>query len=100
MQICLLDVDIQGGEKIHANEIVCKFLFIDSPSKEITEDRLRKRGTETEEVIKKRLKNGIRDTERAKELDYYKFIVNDDLNDCFATLVGIIEEHYGLTINH
>ena len=73
---------------------------MNGPSLEAIQERLTKRGTETEEVIQKRINNARREIERGKELDYYQEIINDDLNTCFATLVAIIEENYGFAINH
>lgn len=51
MQICVLDIDVQGGEKIYNNDIECNFIFIDAPSIEALEQRLKHRGTESPEVI-------------------------------------------------
>ena len=56
-KICVLDIDVQGGEKIHNNDIECHYLFIDAPSIDVLQDRLNKRGTETSEVIEKRINN-------------------------------------------
>ena len=86
-----MDIDVQGGEKIHDNEIDCKFVFVDAPDLSVIEERLNKRGTETPEVIEKRLNNAKREIERGKELEYYEHVVNDDLNTCFAALTRLIE---------
>lgn len=40
-----MDIDVQGGEKIHKNDIECNYVFIDAPSIETLEERLKKRGT-------------------------------------------------------
>lgn len=42
-----MDIDIQGGQKIHRNSIDCEYIFIDAPSIDVLEERLNKRGTET-----------------------------------------------------
>lgn len=42
-----MDIDVQGGEKIHNNDIPCRYMFIDAPSIDALEERLKKRGTET-----------------------------------------------------
>ena len=48
-QICLLDVDIQGAEKINAKHSNWKFVFITPPSLQEIEARIRGRGMNTEE---------------------------------------------------
>lgn len=65
MQIAILEIDVQGGKKIYLNkdEIPCNFVFIDVPSIEELEKRLRGRGTEKEEDIVKRIKNGHQEIE-------------------------------------
>lgn len=52
-----MDIDVQGGQKIHNNDIDCEYVFIDAPNIDALENRLKKRGTETPEVIQKRLTN-------------------------------------------
>lgn len=44
-KISIMDIDVQGGEKIHKNDIECNYVFIDAPSIETLEERLKKRGT-------------------------------------------------------
>jgi guanylate kinase len=87
----LLDIDIQGGKKIHNNEIDCHFIFIDAPSIATLEERLVKRGTETPEVIQKRLNNAKKEIERGQELKFYHHITNDEVKKCFATVTAYIE---------
>ena len=94
-----MDIDIQGGEKIHNNDIECSYLFIDAPSVETLEERLRKRGTETPEVIEKRVNNARKEIERGQELTFYNHIVNDDLNSCFQNVAKFIDDHYHITIH-
>ena len=79
----LFDVDVEGGlnlKKIYGSDALA--IFVQPPSVDVLEARLRGRGTESEESLKKRLGKAI------KELDYYpKFdvvILNDLLADAVA----------------
>lgn len=63
-KVCILDIDVQGVQKVKKTSLDPIYIFIAPPSKEDLEKRLRGRGTETEEQIKTRLENA------AKELEY------------------------------
>ena len=63
-----MDIDVQGGEKIHNNDIPCRYMFIDAPSIDALEERLKKRGTETPEVIQKRINNAKKEIEKSQEM--------------------------------
>ena len=91
----LLDIDVQGAAQLRAlcsdsSEFcrACEFIFIMPPSFEELERRLRARGTETEESIRRRLANAKGEMDHAGEYDH--IIVNDDLaraSQEFAALV-------------
>ena len=63
-------------------------MFIDVPSIEELEKRLRGRGTEKEEDIIKRIKNGHQEIEESRSLEYYHKIVNEELDDTFTKIFG------------
>ena len=55
-KICILDIDEQGVKNLKKiSDINPLFCFIKPPSIEILEERLRGRGTETEESFQKRM---------------------------------------------
>ena len=100
-KICILDIDIQGAKRVkeggdgNSCSIQPYFIFISPPSLEILEARLRDRGTETEEAIRRRIGNA------AKEIEYGttngnfdEIVVNDDLEQAFIRLRHILEEWY------
>lgn len=99
-RICILDIDIQGVKHIHSLEdnklsLPPHFIFIAPPSMELLEKRLRNRGTETEEAIKKRLGNARAEVEYGtKNGTFDHVIVNDDLSKAFFHLKMILEEWY------
>jgi len=55
--VCLLDIDVQGAASVRSSRLCedTSFIFFAPPSDEILEQRLRGRGTETEEKISIRL---------------------------------------------
>jgi len=96
-KVCVLDIDVQGAEQVRETDLKPYFIFIEPPSMELLEKRLRDRKTETEEKIQLRLENA------AKELEYGhtegKFdgrVVNDDLEKAFQSFVALMTEWYGL----
>ena len=58
------------------------------PSMEVLEKRLRGRGTETEEVIIKRLARAREEIELAKDYDY--IVVNGPIEECVADVLSVI----------
>ncbi len=85
----ILEIEIQGMRKVKAMFPKMLSLFVTPPSARELEKRLRGRGTETEEVIKKRLS---RATEEAEGVEDYEYIViNDDLKTCVEEIHGIVK---------
>lgn len=56
-KICILDIDVQGVQKVKQSSLRPKYLWVEAPNFEVLEQRLRSRGTETEEKIQRRLGN-------------------------------------------
>ena len=72
----LLDIDVQGGRAVRRIYPDGVFIFILPPSLARLEERLRGRGTDSEERIRLRLDNARREIGLAHEYDYA--VVNDD----------------------
>ena len=51
-KICILDIDTQGVKAVKKTDLTPLFVFIKPPSLETLEQRLRDRGTETEESLR------------------------------------------------
>ena len=62
-----MEIDVQGGEQIKNKFPEAVLVFFKAPNEEELEKRLRGRNTDSEEVIKVRLANSLR------ELEYEKF---------------------------
>lgn len=87
----IFDVDVQGTDSIKncfKNRAIA--IFIAPPSLKELEDRLRKRGTDSEEVIQIRLKNAKKEMERQNDFDYR--LVNDDLEKTYKELKNIVSK--------
>ncbi len=72
----ILDVDVQGWQQVKERCPDLVSAFIQSSSPDEYERRLRKRGTESEETIERRLQTALRELRFAPRYDHV--IVNDD----------------------
>lgn len=94
-KICILDIDIQGVQQVKRSGIKAKYLFISPPSIVELEKRLRGRATETEEKIQLRVKNAVGELEFSQQPGMFdENIVNEDLDESFATLLNKLHEWY------
>lgn len=84
----ILEIEVQGAKNIKKIFADATLIFIKPPSMEELERRLRGRGTETEESIKKRMKTAELELSQADFYDY--IIVNDSLDDAARELETII----------
>jgi guanylate kinase len=92
-----LDIDIQGVMKVKESSLSPRYLFISPPSIEELEMRLRGRGTETEEAIKKRLGNAAKEMEYGQAdggKNFDRIFVNNNLDITFASMAKEFEEWY------
>ncbi|XP_040943194.1 guanylate kinase 2 isoform X4 [Gossypium hirsutum] len=88
---CILDIDVQGARSVRANYLDAVFIFICPPSMRELEERLRARGTETEEQILKRLRNAEAEIEQGKSSGIFDYILyNDNLEECYENLMELL----------
>ena len=66
-------------------------VFIEPPSMEVLEQRLRGRGTEDEQSLELRLADAAGEMEMAREYD--ERVVNDDLQESCAELLRVLDSH-------
>ncbi len=89
-RVMLFDLDVQGADsmkKIYGAKAVV--IFIEPPSVEELEKRLRLRGTDSEQVILERVANARR--ELARKHDYDFLILNDDVEKAYHALKAAVE---------
>ncbi len=85
----LFDIDVRGGISIHARYPDHTLLiFISPPSMEILGDRLAKRGSETDEIIERRLARA--EMEMGMASVYAHVVVNADLEKAVEEVEGLI----------
>ena len=86
----LLDIDIQGARQIMDSDLDLVSIFIMPPSFEILFQRLENRGTDSREVIARRLENAK--LEMTQKDMYQYVVVNDDLDEAIEELCSIFEK--------
>lgn len=84
----ILEIDVQGAFQIKEKIPQAHLVFIEPPSLEVLEERLRGRGTETDDVVEKRMKAAR--VELSQKMRYDKRLVNDDLETAVAELVDYV----------
>lgn len=86
----LLEIDVQGAEQVRRSGLPVVSIFVLPPSLEELERRLRARGTEDEETLRRRLAIAAREMAEARHYDLQ--VVNDDLE----RMVPEVEAFLGL----
>lgn len=84
----LLEIDWQGAEQVRRLMPEAIGIFILPPSLETLEERLRKRGTDSEETIVQRLSEAQQEMSHYGEADY--LIFNDDFDRALEELRAVI----------
>jgi guanylate kinase len=90
-RVIVFDVDVNGGcniKRYFGDDALS--IFVMPPSLEVLEQRLRSRGTDSEEAIVKRLGRSAEELKQAPQFDVT--IVNDDLQRAVAEAKGVIEK--------
>jgi guanylate kinase len=88
----LLDIDVQGAAQVRRKCPHALSIFLKLPSWEMYEERLRKRHTEDEAAINRRLATAKRELERAGEYDFQ--IANVNLDTAVAEVRGLIAQRF------
>jgi guanylate kinase len=87
-QDVLLEIDWQGAQQIRLALPECRTIFVLPPSREALEQRLRGRGTDSDEVIARRLRDSLADLSHWNEFDY--IVINDDFTRATEDLQAIV----------
>ncbi|KAJ3030054.1 hypothetical protein HDV00_009119 [Rhizophlyctis rosea] len=97
-KICVLDLEIKGVRSIKASDMGAVYCFIQPPSVEALEARLRGRGTESEESLKKRLDTAKEAMDfAAQDGNYDIVIINDKAEEAYQQLEKWILETWEIT---
>ena len=87
-KIVFLDIDVQGHEAVRkAYPDIVTSVFITTKDKKTLIERLKNRGTETEESIEVRMINALHEMKKIPEYDF--LLINDDFGEAKEFLRGI-----------
>lgn len=87
--IGIFDIDVQGGTSIKRKYPDAITIFILPPSMEELDRRLRGRGTDSDDVIRRRMLAARAECEKGVQA-YDYLIINDRLQEAFDSLKGIV----------
>eukprot|EP00949_MAST-11_sp_MAST-11-sp1_P003604 g3604.t1 len=94
-KVCILDVGIDAVKKMKSTNITPRYVFINPPSLDELENRIRDRGTAEVEDVDAMLKTALSDMEYGtRSGNFHKVLLNDDLDECYEQLVALLFEWY------
>ena len=85
----ILEIEIQGALKVKEKFPDSLLVFVMPPSAEELKRRLVGRGTETMDVIEKRMRRAVEESQGIEKYDY--ILVNDEIDACVKRLHGIVQ---------
>ena len=91
----VLEIEVEGALQVKRKVPDCVMIFIVPPSKEDLYKRLKSRGTESDEIINKRIEKANREFKKAKFYDY--IVVNDEVNNAADRILAIIRAEHART---
>ena len=86
----ILEIEVQGALQVREKMPEAHLVFIEPPSLEELERRLRGRGTEADDVVRKRMETAL--VELSHKMEYDIRLVNDNLGEAVAQLVAYVNE--------
>lgn len=89
----ILEIDWQGARQVREKMPDSESIFILPPTRRALESRLRSRGTDSDEMIERRLADSVADMGHWDEFDY--IVINDDFDDGVRDLQEIISGNGG-----
>ncbi|GKX31684.1 guanylate kinase [Vallitalea longa] len=88
----ILEIEMQGALDVKQQYEDAVLIFITAPTVKELKARLQNRGTESIEVIDKRLKRAYEEAEVMNKYDY--IVINDDLQTCAEDINSIINAEH------
>lgn len=87
----LLEIEVNGCRQVKEKVPDALTIFIVPPSTKDLEDRIRKRGSEPEEIVQQRLAKAAKELEMT---DQYRYVVCNDDIDLAADIIRTIIRHH------
>ncbi len=84
----ILEIEVNGALQVKKKRPETVLIFMVPPSAEQLKERLIGRGTETQEVVNKRLSTAAKETKFINEYDY--LVINDTIEECAKNIDSII----------
>lgn len=84
----ILEIEVEGALNVRKKVPDAILIYMLPPGARVLQERLKGRGTETDEVIARRMKRAGEEAQRVSEYDY--IIVNYDVDDCADQLDALI----------
>ena len=91
----VLEIEVECAIQVKRKVPDCVMIFIVPPGKQALYDRLKRRGTENEEVIAERIAKANREFKLAHLYDY--IVVNDEVNNAADRIMAIIRAEHAKT---
>lgn len=85
----ILEIEVNGALQVKQNYPDSILFFIEAPSEQAIYERLKKRGTESEEKIQIRMARNKLELAQRHKYDYC--IMNDDVDRAVAEIIGILK---------
>ena len=90
-----LEIEVQGALKVRSKVKDAVFIFLVPPSRKALYDRLKTRGTETDEKINIRMEKADKEFKVAHKYDY--IVVNDDVYNAADRILAIVRAEHAKT---
>ena len=85
-----LEIDVQGFQQLKLKNVEFRSIFILPPSIKELRNRIQKRGLDSEDVIEKRMRNALKELNKANEYDY--LIINNVLDEAVKEMLEIVKD--------
>ncbi len=89
----LLEIEVQGAAQVRERRRDARLIFLLPPDMEVLEERLRGRGTDSDDAVDRRLAMADRELEAIRFFDYA--VVNADLDETVQKVLEIIAAERG-----
>jgi guanylate kinase len=86
----ILEIEVNGALQVKQNYPDSILFFIEAPSEEAIYERLKKRGTESEEKIQIRMARNMLELAQRHKYDYC--IMNDDVDRAVNEIIEILKK--------
>ena len=91
----VLEIEVDGAQQVKKKMPDCVMIFIVPPGKNALYERLRRQGTESEEIIVERIEKANREFKLAHRYDY--IVVNDEVHNAADRIMAIIRAEHAKT---